>query len=217
MSVCFVCKDTFKSVLTHLARSPSCKEEYPSEMFNELKNSCEISRAGKHKLYMRNRYDSSRERLKYQQQQFSKKEFMKTFNPSASNYKQFFREIQYGPIFPCVCCMKCFSDRGVKTMDSKFHQRLIDANKAHYIDTSNNLRLNGNFHLCHTCHLKLSKKQMPKLCFQNGLKLSKIPDCMQLSSLGNQLLAKYILFLKLREHQRSGFGILNDRVSCLCF
>ena len=59
---------------------------------------------------------------------------------------------------------------------------------------------------------QLSKKQIPKLCFKNGLQLSPIPECMKLTSLGNQLLAKYILFLKLRE-TKSLFGRINDRVS----
>ena len=216
-SVCFVCKETFKQVLKHLGKSPICSAKYPVELLNELKIKSKDKTADKKRLKTKEGCDPSQKREKnkahYQQKQSVLKNFMKFFNPSAANYKNFFREIQYGPIFPCICCMKCFSDRGVKIMDSRFHERLTDAQMAHYIDTSDNLKINGDFHLCHTCHLKLSKKQMPKLCFQNGLKLSNVPECMQLSSLGNQLLAKYILFLKLREHKKSGYGILNDRVS----
>ena len=308
-SKCFVCGETFRSVLRHLANASQCKNEYPPQILTELKNRIQSSYAEKDKLHKKNTYDSDKERKRkqteyhkdaakkrnriqteyhkdalkqrnrkqteyhedapkqrnrkqteyhkdapkqrnrkqteyhkdapkerkrkqteyhqnspkekkrkqsqYQQDQYVKKEIMQSFNPSAPNYKNFFKEIQFGPIFPCICCMRCFTDRGVKVIDKHFHKNLIDTRKLDCIDTSESLKINDKFHLCHTCHLKLSKGQMPKLCFQNGLKLSKIPDCMQISSLGNQLLAKYILFLKLREHKKSGFGILNDRVRCL--
>ena len=229
-SKCFVCEESFKSILGHLAKASRCNNEYPPQLLNELRSKSQRSYAKKHTVYMKNTYDSAKERKRkqshydssketkrkrtqYHEEKHVRKEIMQSFNPSAPNYKTFFKEIQFGPIFPCICCMKCFTDRGVKVLDKHIYKKLTDANKLDCIDTSINLKVNDNFHLCHTCHLKLSKGKMPKLCFQNGLKLSKIPDCMQLSSLGNQLLAKYILFLKLREHNKSGYGILNDRVS----
>ena len=217
LSICFVCKQTFKSVLGHLAKAPDCNNLYPSQLLHELRDKSQKSYAEKRNLNKRKNYDSSKERKRkrtqYYEDQHVRKEIMQNFNPSAPNYKKFFQEIQFGPIFPCICCMKCFSDRGVKVMDQHFHDKLVAVHMADCVDTSASLKINGKYHLCHTCHLKLSKRQMPKLCFKNGLQLSPIPECLKLSSLGNQLLAKYILFLKLREHKKSGFGILNDRVS----
>ena len=140
---------------------------------------------------------------------------MRTFNPHHQMYKNFFKEIQYGPIFPCICCMKTFTDRGVHRLTDKFHQKIKDLGMTEYIDTNkNSLRVNGNLHLCKTCYTKLPKKVMPKQCFKNGLQLSEVPKSLQISSLSNQLIAKYILFIKFRETPNTRMKLMNDRVSC---
>ena len=128
-------------------------------------------------------------------------------------YRNFLKEIQFGPIFPCICCMKCFTDRGVDKITDTLMQKIEDAEKSHCIKTEAQFRVNGNFYLCKTCCRKLPKGVMPKQCFRNGLELAEVPKCLKISSLGNQLLAKYILFLKLRKTPTSRFDIMNDRVS----
>ena len=160
-------------------------------------------------------YEPEKKREKYKQQQIALKEDMREFKPNHQMYKSFFKEIQYGPIFPCICCMKTFTDRGVHRLTDKFHQKIKELGMADYIDTTkDSLRVNGNLHLCKTCYTKLPKKLMPKQCFKNGLQLSEVPKCLQISSMSNQLIAKYILFIKFRETPNTRMKLMNDRVSC---
>ena len=228
-SICIVCNKNPKYILKHLAKSPSCKAKYPQDALDKLTSKSKVQAKENNSLRMREKYvsdveskrkrdnydsvkETKRKKHEYQQEKYARKEGMRTFNDDM--FKKFFQEIQYGPIFPCICCMKCFTLRGVRVLLPNFHQRLKDAKVAKFIDTNVSLRMNGNFHLCHTCFLKLSKEKMPKLCFMNKLQLAKVPPCLRITSLGNQLLAKYILFIKVRRTSKDTMDKINDRV---CF
>ena len=214
-SICLQCKKAFKNLLLHLNKIPNCKAHYTQEAMDELVKKCKEITKEKLKQKRRMNYnpkaESDTNRQTYMKRQKLKKESMSTFKEE--NFIPFFQEIQYGPVFPCICCMKCFTKRGVKVLNPTYLENLRAKKMLYYIDTSEKLRFLGNFHLCHTCDRKLPKEQMPKLCFRNGLELSEVPKCLQLSSLGNQLLAKYILFIKLRETSKRCMDRMNDRVS----
>ena len=223
-SICLVCNKNLQHILKHLAKSPNCKAKYPKDALDKIHMNSKVQRREKKSLKERERYvshveskrkrdsyDSAKETKRKKDERHARKEDMKTFNEEM--YKRFFQEIQYGPIFPCICCMKCFTLRGVRIMNPNIYRNLKDADVTEFIDTNENLRMNGNFHLCHTCYVKLPKKKMPKLCFKNGLQLSKVPECLRITSLGNQLLAKYILFIKVRRTSKDTMDLINDRVS----
>ena len=54
---------------------------------------------------------------------------------------------------------------------------------------------------------------MPPLCFKNGLQLVEIPSFFKkIGDLGNQLLAKKLIFLKLRPLPKTGMKSMFDRV-----
>ena len=240
-SICIVCKKPCKHVLKHLAKSLNCKANYPQQALDELQKNSKINSKArnsqrKQETYVseveskrkRETYDSvkeskrkkenydsvkesERKKLHYKEETHARKEGMKTFNEHM--FKKFFEEIQYGPIFPCICCMKCFTLRGVRIMHSNYHQKLKDAKVTEFITLNDSLKMNDNFHLCHTCFLKLPNRKMPKLCFKNELQLAKVPKCLKITSLGNQLLAKYILFIKIRRTSKDTMDLINDRVS----
>ena len=73
--------------------------------------------------------------------------------------------------------------------------------------------LNGKHYLCVSCKLHLSKKKMPPLSFQNNLKVSEIPECLQsLTSLEKQLIKKNLPFLKVRKLPKTQMDVINDKV-----
>ena len=53
---------------------------------------------------------------------------------------------------------------------------------------------------------------MPSTCFQNGLGLSEVPECLKLTDLENQLVAKNLVFIKIRPTPKSRYDIMNDRI-----
>ena len=136
---------------------------------------------------------------------------------SSKTLAKFYEEVQFGPIFPCVCCKRCLPKRGVKIFQEPFYNMLLEHKMDGNVDLSKCLMIDGNLHICHSCYSNLSKKKMPNLCFKNGLQLAPVPACLQISSLGNQLLAKHLIFLKIRPLPKTGMGKMNDRVSNLVF
>ena len=53
---------------------------------------------------------------------------------------------------------------------------------------------------------------MPNICFQNGLDVSDVPDCLKLTDLENQLISKNLIFIKVHPSPRSRYGVMNDRI-----
>ena len=107
--------------------------------------------------------------------------------------------------------MRCLSLTGVKVLTEKFQLVLETSGLSSYIDL-NGIKLLGNYYICHSCHQNLSKKKMPTLCHKNRLQLAKVPKCLQISSLANQLLAKSLIFYKFRPLKKTGMAKMNDRV-----
>ena len=64
--------------------------------------------------------------------------------------------------------------------------------------------VSGERYLCrHNCKRLLTKKEMPPQCSQNGLEFSIIPECLQLEDLESQLIAKSLVFMKIRQLPKS--------------
>ena len=56
--------------------------------------------------------------------------------------------------------------------------------------------------LCHNCLNKIKKKKVPNIHFSNGLELDDIPDELKISDLEQQLIAKTLIFLKVKKLPR---------------
>ena len=225
---CFVCKKRFKQILKHLGKSWDCVDNYPILPLHRLRRQC-AAKVKERKLLnynmsRRRLYDpvieSARNKRKYERYQKAKyqlkkkvlRESKQTFHDSM--FQSFFEDIKFGPIFPCVCCHRSLFLRTVKEFDQCSKKILCDASLDGYVSPTDDFMRNGKMYLCCTCHRTLtSRMQMPKLCHLNGLELSKVPKCLQLTSLGNQLLAKNLIFIKIRKTPKTRMDLMNDRVS----
>ena len=227
---CLICEKTFKlkSILTHIARAKGHKK-YPQQHLQALREKSHASSRNKHNAKRRQNYEqdgTSAKKRKYyvenqqeiiakyrQKRQESKRDMERVFDPTNKMFGRFFQEIKHGPIFPCISCMRCLPLRSMKSFQEKFHNFLSENNLQDNVDMKESLKINGKHYICSTCHLSLSKQKLPSLCFKNGLKLSPIPKCLQISSLGNQLIAKYITFIKIRRLPKTRMASNYDRVS----
>ena len=225
---CMVCKKRFKQLLKHLGKSWNCVDNYPILPLHRLRKQSAAKVKEKKSLNnnvkRRRLYDpvkeSARNKKKYERYQKAKyqqnrrllRETMQTFHDSM--FQRFFEDIKFGPIFPCICCHRSLFLRSVKEFDYWSNKFLCDASLDGYVSPTDNFMRNGKMYLCCTCHRTLtSRMQMPKLCYLNGLELSKVPKCLQLTSLGNQLLAKNLIFIKIRKTPKTRMDLMNDRVS----
>ena len=68
-------------------------------------------------------------------------------------------------------------------------------------DTPENLITN---YLCHNCHNWIRKGKVPCIHISNGLTLDVIPEELNLTNLEQQLIAKNLIFLKVKKLPRSG-------------
>ena len=58
--------------------------------------------------------------------------------------------------------------------------------------------------LCHTCKKWFGKKKIPRIHVSNGLQLDEIPDELKLTDLEQQLIARTLIFLKVKKLPKSG-------------
>ena len=216
---CLNCNKMLDSngILKHIAKRKDCKNYY-SNNENELTKLKDLSKARTAKQMDQINKSRSKESRTLENAKYYKENVAKFKDKSSKQYhkenhsiSRFFKECQYGPIFPCVCCMRCLSLTGVKVLTDKFHSFLETCGLSSYIDL-NGIKLLGNYYICHSCHQNLSKKNMPNLCHKNRLQLAEVPKCLQISSLANQLLAKSLIFYKFRPLKKTGMAKMNDRV-----
>ena len=153
--------------------------------------------------------------------------------------RQFRNECKYGPIFTCVCCKRQLFKRGVRQLKkySDLESHLIGSGMfreylAGYIDENETLKkvkknlkfhlkvgridpalkIDGKFYLCHSCIRYFKKIEMPPLCSKNSLDYMETPDCLKLSNLEKQLIAKSLVFIKVRQLPKTRMDAMNDRV-----
>ena len=56
--------------------------------------------------------------------------------------------------------------------------------------------------LCHNCLNKIKKRKVPNIHFSNGLELDDVPEELKISDLEQQLIAKTLIFLKVKKLPR---------------
>ena len=140
-------------------------------------------------------YESHKEEKKEYYQK-NKVKIAQIYKEDKKCLQNFFKEIQHGPIYPCISCMRCLPLRSVTKLTDRFYHKLCELEVANYVSREPNLRINNSWHLCSTCYRNLNNGNLPSQCQENGLQLAPVPDCLKISDAGNQLLAKNLVFIK---------------------
>ena len=66
--------------------------------------------------------------------------------------------------------------------------------------------------MCHTCLGKIRKKSVPLINHSNGLELEKVPEELRVTDLEQQMFAKDLIFMKIRQMPRSGMKLVEAKV-----
>ena len=173
---------------------------------------------------------------KRQEKHLKEKDDNKKSSTPESRLKSFRNECKFGPIFTCICCKRQLFKRGVRPLlkrrDLESHLKGSGmfkkylASYASYEDESlkkakkwskfgrldQSLKVNGKFYLCHSCIRYLEKLEMPPLCSKNNLDYMKTPECLEITNLEKQLIAKSLVFIKVRQLPKTRMDAMNDRV-----
>ena len=208
------CGKEFKSLLTHIALK--CKHRYTPDELQKMKDEAAKITKSKYAIKRKNQGDTPeakkaksiqnkayKEKHKNEIDEYIKQYYQANKTKRAQSYRaekkslqNFYKEIQYGPVFPCGCCMRCLPLRSVYKLTENFKKKLIDNLMIENVCLKKCLQVNGNHYLCGTCYNNLGKGIMSSQCFNNGLKLADVPECLKVSDVGNQLLAKNLVFMK---------------------
>jgi len=129
--------------------------------------------------------------------------------------QKFINEIMWGCSFTCISCERALFARGVKTVNENFLSFLNENHLLQMVNLSEKFILQGKHFICFSCERSLKKKKMPKLCILNGLGVDICPETQGLTNLERQIIAKQIIFLKIRQLPKTRMDILNDRVVCV--
>ena len=129
----------------------------------------------------------------------------------------FKRAIMEGPIYVCHSCSRSQYKIGtqalkvnkIETPNAKI--KLDDA----FLKEIGLFGLNGNRKLtfCHKCLKNIRKKKVPDISTLNGLELDHIPEELKLTDLEQQLIAKTLLFLKIKKLPKSGMKLNTGKLA----
>jgi hypothetical protein len=109
-----------------------------------------------------------------------------------------------GPNFVCFSCKRTLFKRGVKVITNNEIPKLFEKIGVDFLRTIglHSHDTTTDLILCHNCLSKIKKKKVPNIHFSNGLELDDIPDELKISDLEQQLIAKTLIFLKVKKLPR---------------
>ena len=176
----------------------------------------------KHKQYnIENRTENRKRHEEYNREhqqdiqikQKKKREETKNSQTKQNRLIKFRNAIKLGPIYPCICCHRTCFITGVKEIQLDTLRDKIGELFDQSITITQTFCISGRYYLCHNCHLLLiKKKRKPGICSMNGLSLDKRYPELELTELEQQLIAKNLLFMKIKKLPRSRMGAIIDRV-----
>ena len=125
--------------------------------------------------------------------------------------KAFKRQIIDGPNFTCYSCKRCLFKNQVKTLKADNVKNLKAKLKRKTV-TQMGLQFKKNeLIFCHNCLKLIQKGKIPKIHYTNGLWLDKVPDELNLKDLEQQLIARSLIFMKVKK-LRFGMKAMTDMV-----
>ena len=122
----------------------------------------------------------------------------------ADRFQYFCHATIDGPKFVCFSCKRSLFKRGVKVMKDNEISKLFEKIGFDFLRTIglDSHDTTTDLILCHNCLNKIKKKKVPNIHFSNGLELDDIPDELKISDLEQQLIAKTLIFLKVKKLPR---------------
>ena len=127
----------------------------------------------------------------------------------------FKRDIIDGPNFVCFSCNRCLFKSSVRILKENDISKLIAKVGADlFIEAGLEACINNTeLIVCYGCFNSLSKNKFPSLNVNNGLKVEQVPDDLScISDLEQQLIARSLIFMKMKKLPTSRMGAVVDQV-----
>lgn len=120
--------------------------------------------------------------------------------------------IQYGPIYPCNVCHRTCVRKGLLKLTAQYFSKLESKCSGIYEKAvDENVFLNNQQYLCHTCNRWLMYKQkVPPLSVRHGITIENVPSELELFELCVN--SKNIIFIKIFKLPKSRWSALKDKI-----
>ncbi|XP_061175632.1 uncharacterized protein LOC133184560 [Saccostrea echinata] len=165
---------------------------------------------------------------KIKEQVSVRRRLQKEGNQHIENVIEKFRdEVKHGPEYVCACCLRlCFEKQVLSCIKEKYDKLLFDVciSEKYLHKCEENCSVEciyqGNSRkdlwICHTCHRKLLKGDVPGDSFSNNLELEEVPKELGcLNTLEQQLIALNIPFMKILGLPKGGQKGVHGPVVCV--
>ena len=234
---CKGCKKLYapNKIMKHISHSSKCKVSYGSE-YDNLRN---FKAKEREKLYKDKKkitkveqnskyYKEHTEAIRAKQNEYKKENRFdinaqkkqkiakaKSERTPEDRFKAFKNDIKDGPIHVCMSCRREMFLRGVRIFEDKRKLDLEVKVTAKFLKTEillPNEKDSPFYKFCHSCLAYIKQKKVPRIHFSNGLWLDPVPECLNLTELEQQLIARDNIFMKVRKLPRSGMSAIVDRV-----
>ena len=226
---CKVCGIEFAGIIMHLRRNTDCRIKYGKE-FVKMEMKADLKRR------MDREKNATKVKEKYRQKNAEKiqrcdKEWYEK-NAEAKKAKvaekrqkdkdmtteeqrllKFKRDIIEGIDFVCFSCNRACFKKGVKIMKPKDIEKLFIKVDKHFLEKEIGIK-NEMVELifCHNCHNSIKSGKLPRIHISNGLHLVEVTEELQLTDLEQQLIARALIFLKIKRLPTSRQKANFDRV-----
>ena len=117
-----------------------------------------------------------------------------------------------GPNFTCCSCKRCLFKTQVQILKSEDVSTLKAKLEKKFLVRTDLYNKKGSLIFCYNCLKLIKKGKVPKIHFTNGLWLDDVPDELLLKDLEQQLIARTLLFMKIKKLPTSRMKALNDKV-----
>ena len=121
-----------------------------------------------------------------------------------------------GPNFTCECCKRCLFIKSVKILKEVDIKRLVSKLNDNILEELLFLSFdveNSDMILCHNCLKLIGQNKIPSISESNGLQLDEVPiELSRLSELEQQLIARALIFMKIKKLPTSRMKAFVDRV-----
>ena len=168
----------------------------------------------RNKQYYENKKDeiNRKKRFKYLIHKKEMNEKRKRKNPQ-ERMRAFKRDIIHGPNYACFSCKRILFKNSVKILEMKDIASLLSKLNENFlkkVDLHNFQEIRLIF--CHNCFKLIKNSKVPKIHVSNGLKLDKVPEELKLSDLEQQLIARSLLFMKVKKLPTTRMKAMIDKV-----
>ena len=200
-----------KSILLHL-RSKSCRKHYSDMEYSKLITKRDERKKSYLQQYKKTNVESIQKNVVQVRQTWMNKKEMMT---SKDRILAFKRDIVDGPNFVCFSCSRTLFKNQVKISNSKDIAKLLEKLDENLLTEVGLGDVGDKDELifCHSCSQKINQKKLPSMNINNGLKLDNVPyELSSMSDLEQQLIAKLLLFVKIKKLPKTRMGAVEGKV-----